>query len=236
LTLCNQTALAAQEVKALEDLNSSYYRDEETGAHLVPWELRVLAVRLQGMGFDDARRGVMGYYDLAREARLTLTTLKKFRVGANEEEKESLNDEVKLWEDRLSELGIRVASALVEMEDLDGATRHLNSLNASASAGLQMQKALLWLYLGDIDAARSCIEIGDEQGAKVVQGLAHMADGEYADAVNVWKEMVASGTGDGEAPMYRQNLGVCLLYCGKMDEVCSRPFLLNSFGIGMNRC
>jgi tetratricopeptide (TPR) repeat protein len=214
LTLCNQTALAAQEVKALEDLNSSYYRDDDTGAHLVPWELRVLAVRLQGMGFNDARRGVMGYYDLAREARLTLTALKKQR-----KEDEELEDEAKLWENRLAELGIRVASALVEMEDLEGATRHLQTLK-SLRGDLQMQKALLWLCLGDIDAARSCISADDENGKKVVQGLAHMADGDYSDAVKVFEDLVASGSGDGDIPMYKQNLGVCLLYNGKLDEVC----------------
>lgn len=221
LTLCNQTALAAQEVKALEDLNSSYYRDDVSGAHLVPWELRVLAVRLQGMGFNDARRGVMGYYDLAREARLTLTSIKKQRaeIKDGEEQRESMDDEIVLWESRLGQLGICVASALVEMEDLEGATRHLQSLKPS-SEDLQMQKALLWLCLGDIDTARSCVASAeDENGRKVVQALGHVAGGEYVDAVKVWEELVASGKGEGEMAMYKQNLGVCLLYCEKMDEV-----------------
>ena len=220
MTLCNQTALAAQEVKALEDLNSSYYRDEETGTHLVPWELRVLAVRLQGMGFNDPRRGVMGYYELAREARLTLTALKKRRkegVGAVEEE-------VNLWESRLADLGIRVASALVEMEDLEGATRHLQTLKPF-TRDLQMQKALLWLCLGDIDAATSCIGDDDENGKRVVQGLAFMADGDYSDAAKVFEELVTNDSGSGDAPLYKQNLGVCLLYCGKMDEVCMGSLL-----------
>jgi hypothetical protein len=44
LTLIDATALAAQEVKALEDLGSAFYVDEVTGEHLVPWELRVLNV------------------------------------------------------------------------------------------------------------------------------------------------------------------------------------------------
>jgi hypothetical protein len=226
LTLCNQTALAAQEVKALEDLNSSHYRDEETGAHLVPWELRVLAVRLQGMGFNDARRGVMGYYDLAREARLTLTGLKKQkrRGGGG---LEGVEEKIMLWEKRLAELGVRVASALVEMEDLEGATRHLRTLKP-VTGDLQMQKALLWLCLGDIDAARSCISADDESGKKVVQGLAFMADGDYSEAVKVFEDLVASDAGNGDAVMYKQNLGVCLLYCGKMDEVCSRSYLTSS--------
>ncbi|KAG5922877.1 hypothetical protein E4U42_005176, partial [Claviceps africana] len=57
LTLIDATPLAAQEVKALEDLsNPRLYVDDETGRHLVPWHLRVLNVRLQALGFGDPRR------------------------------------------------------------------------------------------------------------------------------------------------------------------------------------
>ena len=240
LTLCGQTALAAQEVKALEDLNSSYYRDEE-GHHLVPWELRVLAVRLQGMGFNDARRGVMGYYELGREARLTLTSLKRSRTSTTtlspegEEEKRDIDEEVeseiKVWETRLQELGIRVASALVEMDDLEGAARFLGTLSPTsteAMKSLDMQKALLYLCLGDVEAARSCISSSlttsttDEPEAKVILALAHMADSDFSSALTIWEELIADSE-DGEEAMYRQNLGVCLLYLGRMEEVC--PFL-----------
>ncbi|PVH78366.1 hypothetical protein DL98DRAFT_590487 [Cadophora sp. DSE1049] len=256
LTLCNQTALAAQEVKALEDLNSAYYRDENDGSHLVLWELRVLAVRLQGMGFNDARRGVVGYYDLAREARLILSGLKKSRremkakisdraesddaQGDEESEKmEELEQEIQLWEHRLSELGIRVASALIEMEDLEGATRFLSSLtpsspsSSSSTSHLSTQKALLWLCIGDVEAARSCV-IGSNSGSegdegristeqKVILALANMADSEFERAVEGWRSLIdsagADGEGDeGEKAMWRQNLGVCYLYLGRMDE------------------
>jgi len=233
LTLCGQTALAAQEVKALEDLNSSYYRDEE-GRHLVPWELRVLAVRLQGMGFNDARRGVMGYYELGREARLRLTSLKKTRTSSTtispngDEEKRDVDEEVeaeiKIWETRLQELGIRVASALVEMDDLEGAARFLSTLSPStafAIESLESQKALLYLCLGDVEAARSCISSStssNESKAKVILALAHMADSDFASAVTIWEELIG-GPENGEEAMYRQNLGVCLLYLGRMEEV-----------------
>jgi hypothetical protein len=239
LTLCGQTALAAQEVKALEDLNSSYYRDEE-GRHLVPWELRVLAVRLQGMGFNDARRGVMGYYELAREARLTLTSLKKSRTltlslkgdGEGEEKvdvdvdvDDILEAKIKKWETRLQELGIKVASALVEMDDLEGAARFLSTLSpssdsASLSSALESQKALLYLCLGDVEAARSCISARKEENeAKVILALAHMADSDFTSAVAIWNNLISSPEST-ELPMYRQNLGVCLLYLGRMSEVC----------------
>ena len=205
-------------MKCLEDLNSSYYRDEETGTHLVPWELRVLAVRLQGMGYADARRGVMGFYELAREARLILTSLKKsLSISSIENEKESLEEEIRIWEFRLQELGIRVASALVEMEDLEGAARFLTTLDPS-SPGLESQKALLWLCLGDVEAARACA-----QEDRVVGALASMADGEYGVAAGSWEELVSSAEGGDrqEKAMCRQNLAVCYLYLGRMDSVCS---------------
>ena len=267
LTLCNQTALAAQEVKALEDLNSAYYRDENDGKHLVPWELRVLAVRLQGMGFNDARRGVVGYYDLAREARLILSSLKKSHrelkakaktpergedddpKGDEEDEKlGELEQEIRIWEHRLAELGIRVASALIEMEDLEGATRFLASLTPSKSSfstsHLAIQKALLWLCIGDVEAARSCIshtntdpeskpksKLGSDSGSendermisneqKVILALANMADSNFEKAVDGWRDLIdTDNPEEGEKAMWRQNLGVCYLYLGRMDEV-----------------
>jgi len=220
LTLCNATALAAQEVKALEDLNSSYYLDDLTGAHLAPWELRVLAVRLQGMGFNDARRGVMGYYELGREARLTLTALKKAGRDQNAAE-------IAMWDARLQDLGLRVASALIEMEDLEGAARHLKTLRVD-NGRLRAQQALLWLYLGDVDAARKCIAAGaDEQARDVILALACMGDAEYAAAVPIWERLIEAGSGgqrdDVEIAMYRQNLAVCLLYLGQLSLV--RSFL-----------
>ena len=209
--------------------------------HLVPWELRVLAVRLQGIGFDDARRGVMGYYDLGREARLTLSSLKKEKEKGKGNEKEKNEPEILLWEDRLSELGIRVASALIEMGDLDGAARFLKTLKPppSALSHLEMQKALLWLCIGDVEAARSCLpNDGVAQEKIVILALAYMADSDFAAAVDVWNELLSSSSPfpptstsqpsetEGERAMWRQNLGVCLLYLGRMDEVRSpsHPF------------
>ncbi|KAH9210192.1 hypothetical protein DL95DRAFT_371268 [Leptodontidium sp. 2 PMI_412] len=249
LTLCNQTALAAQEVKALEDLNSAYYRDEADGKHLVPWELRVLAVRLQGMGFNDARRGVVGYYDLAREARGSLSGLKKLRResvrggqdgedgndGSGEEGKGDVEREIELWECRLAELGIRVASALIEMEDLEGATRFLSTLKADPRnpSRLSIQKALLWLCIGDVEAARACVvqrgegQIRNTSERNVILALAAMADSEFERAVEIWRTLIEGNANDeeeeegeeeGEKAMWRQNLGVCYLYLGRMDE------------------
>lgn len=197
--------MAAQEVKALEDLNSSTYRDDLSGRHLVPWELRVLAVRLQGIGFSDPRKGVMGYYDLAREARIEMS---KLSAEEGSEEKEKL-------ERKLGDLGIRVASALVEMEDLDGAAHHLSTLGSSSDPQLEFTKALLWLRVGDLDAAQRCVS-GDVDNDAVISALSRMADGEYSDAVAQWTRLCERDSGN---EMFAQNLAVCLLYSGRMQEV-----------------
>ena len=217
----------------LEDLNSSYYRDDATSAHLVPWELRVLAVRLQGMGYADARRGVMGYYDLAREARATLTTLKKNLNTLGEEddtERSELTSEATTWTTRLNDLGVRVASALIEMEDVEGASRFLTTLTPN-SQQLSYQKALLYLCLGDVEAARSCIgkDESDDEGAKgreVIEALAHIADADYGASAKIWEELIATSGEDytAEMAMWRQNLAVCYLYLGRMDDVSSPDF------------
>jgi tetratricopeptide (TPR) repeat protein len=189
------------------------------------------------MGYADARRGVMGYYDLAREARITLGTLKKnlnTLTLDDEVEKRELTAEITIWQDRLHDLGIRVASALIEMEDLEGAARHLKTLQptpgAEGSLRLETEKALLYLCLGDVDAARACISSPTENTPlaneiKVIQALAEIADADYSASATIWESLLAgdedgkSAVDEGEAAMYRQNLAVCYLYLGKMDDV-----------------
>lgn len=208
LTLCGNTALAAQEVKALEDLNSGTYRDDLSQKHLVPWELRVLAVRLQGMGFSDSRKGVVGYYDLAKEAREEITRLKGAFGDAGIEER-------KMWNLRLEDLSIRVASALVEMGDLSAAASHLATLKEREHGQIGLTKALLWLKIGDTNAARRAVEESGED-AGVVAALSSMADGEYINAISEWRKLCER---DADNEMYAQNLAVCLLYSGRMNEV-----------------
>ena len=214
LILIDATNIAAQEINILEDLNSTFYRDEITQAHLVPWELRVLAVRLQGIGLGDRRRGVMGYYDLAREART--------------EAFKAQGEERKLWEERLSDLGLRVGNALVEMGDLDSAARHLESLRVGVPVEerdkVKARLALLYLRIGDVTAARNCFAVKDdasevEPGANgVLEALCSMAEGRYEHAVTEWRKL-RQGTLMKNDEMVAQNLAVCLLYTGRMSEV-----------------
>lgn len=219
LCLIDATPLAAQEVKALEDLNSNFYLDPVTGAHLVPWELRVLGVRLQAIGFGDPRRAVMSYYELAREARAHIT---KATAAHDHSAAES-------WKRRLAEMGVKVAGVLIEMDDLAGAAEHLATLEdgdqpyqIGGDWTLPMSRALLWLHLGDVEAARRSVRDGKggETGEQIVDALADMADGEYGSALEKWKALKAGMDEKGvHDEMVGVNLAVCLLYTGNMTEV-----------------
>ncbi|KAM0414311.1 hypothetical protein ACHAPD_007562 [Fusarium lateritium] len=208
LTLIDATPLAAQEVKAMEDLNDiRKYVDETTGEHLVPWELRVLNIRLQSLGFGDYRRAVMSYHDLAREARERIT-----KAAAQHD-----NSAREIWKARLHDLGIQVAGALIELEDLTGAAQHLNTLQDRGDGKMALTKALLWLHLGDVDSARDCARqaVGsDENVEKLILALCDMADSEYESALDAWKEL--KETMDDE--MVGVNTAVCLLYLGRIQE------------------
>lgn len=222
LTLSAATpGAAAQEARALGDLGSSrYYHSENdasagdgsgpssemAGEHLAPWPLRVLVVRLQAAGFADPRRAVMSYYDLAGEARARVA-----EAAARGD-----NSARELWRGRLAELGVRVAGALVEMDDLVGAAQHLRTLRDNGDGKLGVAKALLWLHLGDVDAARGCVKPGEEVGSKIIAALCAMADGEYGEALSLWRELKEDGVDD---EMVGVNAAVCLLYLGKMQEV-----------------
>jgi hypothetical protein len=215
LCLIDAVPLAAQEAKALEDLNSAFYTDVDTGLHLAPWPLRTLVVRLQTIGFGDPRRAVMSYYELTREARSEIA-----RAGRAHD-----HSAAETWKRRLAELGLKVAGALIEMDDLAGAASHLASLpDAQVGEGrLAMSRALLWLHLGDVDAARRCMSqgaSGGETGERVVDALADMADGEYDTALTKWQALRDEmSDNEIEDEMVGVNLAVCLLYTGRMSEV-----------------
>ena len=220
LTLVGQTGIAAQEVKVLGDLTEPAYVDDFTGQSLVPWELKVLAVRLNGIGYGDPRKGVMGYYELVREARVELQKLST-----------SENEMQRLWEERLKDLGVRVGSALVEMGDLAGAAAHLQILRGETlSQEAAFREALLWLKIGDVDQAKAVIASdAADKGEKqyVIAALVKMADGEYREAADVWRGLLdrvdKGGKWEGEE-MWKVNLGVSLLYSGQIGEASSPPW------------
>jgi tetratricopeptide (TPR) repeat protein len=213
LILINAAALAAQEIKALDDLSSAYYRHPVTDAHLAPWELRVLAVRLEGIGYGDGGRAIIGYYDLAREARAEIA---KQRLSPKEKE---------TWRARLLDLGLRVANTMIEMNNLVGAVNHLETLRVEAITVnqddfLRGRLALLYLKIGNINAARKYVTCQSNSSpstySSVLEPLISMAEGNYAVAATKLESLK-------EAPgmlesLVTQNLAVCLLYAGRLNE------------------
>lgn len=170
LCLIGATQMACVEVKALEDLSAPVYWQEfppsknspqrPTKRHLVPWELRLLAIRLQALSFSDWRRALIFYYELAREARTELAR------AINSPPRN--NQLIHLWKERLQDLSIRVASALVEMGDLAAAARHLESLrkvsdearndeDEGQDAKVRFMLCLLYMRIGNFAAAKDAL-------------------------------------------------------------------------------
>lgn len=227
LELSGNAILAAQESKALEDLSSTFYyvpssletadagssggkRDSHVHhpRHIVPWPLRVLAVRLQSIGFGDSRRGIAGLYELGLEARREI-----MRPGIGQEER-------KIWKERLADLGIRAVNALIEMGDLDAAKRSLNSLRSDADEMHKMRKALLLLVIGDLDAANQVFGESSDSSRAMFTPLLSMAEGRYNDAAGEWRALLEGETKRTDEALVTQNLAVCLLYTGELNEVC----------------
>jgi len=198
-------AQAAQESKCMQDVTLAFFRDR--GRHLMPWELRVLVVRLQAIGFKDWRRGIMSYYELAREARF--------------EARRAPVSERQMWAMRLKDLGLRVANALIETKDLQSATQHLNTLATDGDdAGVMKTRlALLYLRCGDVDAAKRCFDLTDKH-SKFLHPLCTMAEGDFTTAANLWTAVKSNiDESTDEAATVDQAIAICKLYDGQVHEV-----------------
>lgn len=221
LELSGNPVMAAQESKALEDLSSTFYYTEPSPEasdvnhkhpvyprNIVPWPLRVLAVRLQSIGFGDPRRGIGGLFEIGLEARREI-----MRQDISQEERQ-------IWKERLSDLGIRSVNALIEMGDLNAARRSLHGLQSSSTESEinKLRKALLFLLIGDLDAAQNLSKESDDTGA-IYHPLLSMAEGRYNDAVSEWKALLENGIKRPDEAMISQNMAVCLLYTGQLNEV-----------------
>lgn len=214
LCLISEHALAAQEAKVLGDLNSAFYRHPLTNVHLVPWNLRLLVVRLTALGYGEWRKGIMGYYELAKECRESI-------VRTTEESEKTL------WKKRLRDCGIRVANTLVEMGDLDGAGRHLGTLAKNdAEAELAdarqvlIMETLVWLRVGDLASARQCLAQASETESEplldgALAALLQLADSDYDAAASSFRTLHEQFPEDA---MVAQNLAVCLLYTGHISD------------------
>lgn len=241
LCLISEHALAAQESKVLGDLTSTFYRHPLSNAHLAPWDLRVLVVRLAALGFGEWRKGIMSYYELARECRENI-------LKAESEQEKSL------WRARLRDCGIRVANVLVEMGDLESAGRHLSTLprsdphadpsSSSYANDVRVMEILVRLRLGDVQAAKRLLSSSasssssssqddeddndeddneaaddDDNNDDLITGtlkaLTHLATSSYTLAASAFRALHTRFPADA---MVAQNLAVCLLYTGHIAE------------------
>lgn len=174
---------------------------------LIPWELRVLLVRLKSIAAaDGGRRGIMALYALSAETR---ARMKEARTAGNEAA-------VVLWNARLHDLGLRVADTLVEMGELETATRHLDTLQDANVDDLAYRKALLRLRIGDVGGARwlmASIENGTIKDT--LNALLAVANDDTVAATTQWEALSSSQPDDAA---FASNLAVGMLYAGKMVE------------------
>ena len=226
LELTGNGLLAAQEAKALEDLNSAFYfvdltspNDEDEHhqpigdrqQHIMPFPLRLQALRLQAIGFSDARRGVSALYDLGLECREHIADL-----SATQEER-------RIWANRLEEIGIRVVNALIEMGDLDCARRTLMLLKpTNPGQGLRWKTDLILLNIriGDLTVAKKLLtEHNDYQSVNAsLQPLLMLAEGHYEDAAEAWEHLLDNHPSVEESRLISQNLAVASLYSGHVEK------------------
>jgi tetratricopeptide (TPR) repeat protein len=212
LELTGGSLLAAQESKALEDLISTFYyydapevpkASEEDAAppeHIMPFSLRLQALRLQSIGFSDPRRGVSALYDLGVECRE--------HIGHSTTSDENRT----VWRARLEEIGIRVVNALIEMGDIDCARRTLEAniaVEATVSTENAQRIALLYVKIGDIKKAQAV-----QHAAGDLLPLLAIAKGRYEEAAKYWEAQLDAGTTEDKASLIRQNLAVAYLYAG----------------------
>ena len=262
LTLLNLTALAIAEAAPLltllfdspttqilsppvpEEKQQQHRRRSSYVATVsVPWELRVLAIRLLALSSDNWRRALMSYYELAREARANISA---HVVAVAKTEKETT---ASLWQNRLYDLGIRVANALIEIGDLQTAALHLASLGSASETkdvdeasiidgnSMRFREALAWLSLGNVQAAESCLKrmsfarpnsSNSFTAQDVLSALLQIANGNFTAAAESWKasskakqdsEREELGPEHSVSPLVDQNRAICSFYAGNMNDV-----------------
>ncbi|KAK0337037.1 hypothetical protein LTR91_008879 [Friedmanniomyces endolithicus] len=204
LVLVSRPDLAAQEAAPLTDLLARNPPSATEIVALIPWELRLLLVPLQSLSAEDGgRRSVMALYVLAGEARAHL--------------KQALTDEDvsghDLWSERLRDLGLRVADALVEMGELETAERHLDSLTGLDLDDVTYQKAMLRIQVGDISGAEHYLDKLESGNKKAtLEILLKIADGQ--EATSSWQDLKRHPD-DG---IMANNLAVSSLYAGNIMD------------------
>lgn len=207
LVLINRSDLAAHEAGALTD----YLARSPPGARdvlpLIPWELRLLLVRLQSTAANDGgRRAIMALYALTAETR---SHIRDARESGDQQEQS-------IWSERLRELGLRVGDTLAEMGELETASRHLDTLVDVKGDEIAFRKALLRLRIGDVHGAKQNIDsIENATHRTALEALLAFSNGKIPEAVSLCQTQVDN---DSSNPLFATNLAVGLLYTGRITE------------------
>ncbi|QIW95054.1 hypothetical protein AMS68_000572 [Peltaster fructicola] len=206
LTLISRPDVAADEALPLLDFITSNASGVSEAVSLIPWSLRILLVRLQSIAAQDGgRRAIMALYGLAGEARANIRDARS----------EGDEDARSIWASRLFDLGLRVSDTLVEMGELETATRHLETLVGGSQDEVLIRKVLLRLRTGDVITARRHFEELSQPDNRAVYGaLLSSFDADVTDAVMSWRSLSQLSSHEVAA----QNEAVFLLYSGRIDE------------------
>lgn len=225
LVLGKMGSVAHEEARVLGDLSSDAYRLQSTGESIVPWDLRILAVSLQGTG------DVSRYYVLAREARAEISALRALKQRSAAD-----NEELKKWEDRLCELGLFTAAMLMSSRDTKSAlellrSMYTDSLKLTSEVDTDKEKvstkvafaiALVYLQIGDTISSRLWFKkLDDSVLCDLGLSVCAIADSDWSLAETVLQKINCSD--DDANPDYnlsiQNSLAVSQVYRGKVDEV-----------------
>lgn len=203
LVLIQRSDIAAAEALSLVELSSRNIPGAQDIIDLVPWELRLLLVRLQSIrAADGGRRGIMALYALAGEVKSNLRLARK----------DHDDFQIDLWNNRLSEVGLRVCDALAEMGELETAARHLETLTEANTDEVAYRKVLLQIRLGDVSgASRYAQTLQDHAKREGLEALLQVADGNHEDAVAKWRALMDQYP---DHDHFALNAAVSLLYTG----------------------
>ncbi|KAK3118034.1 hypothetical protein LTR53_000071 [Teratosphaeriaceae sp. CCFEE 6253] len=205
LILVSCPDLAAQEAVPLTEHLARSPASTAELVPLLPWELRLILVRLQGVATaDGGRRGIMALYALAGEVR---AHVKQARTEQNDTESG-------VWTERLHDLGLRVADALVEMGELETANRHLDGLTDVDRDEIVYRKAVLRIRVGDVAGARRYIDkLQDDRRTATLAALLQMAD--TKGHTSSWQALHQKYP---DEELFANNVAVFMLYAGHITR------------------
>lgn len=209
LIVLSRPDLAADEAVPLSDFLNRNTPEAKDILPLVPWELRLLLVRLQSIAAaDGGRRAIMSLYALSGEVRSHILEAKEATDSPA----------LTLWTERLSDLGLRVADSLVEIGELETATRHLTTLlatNPNPSA-IHTRLALLHIRTGNLSLAQKILtSLPPSLTKETHAALLLTARGDFSPAVTAWQNLSETNPTN---ELLAQNLSTCLLYTGRITE------------------